>query len=59
MKKSFVNYQLSIIAVFAMLCSSCQQKQDWQLVWEDNFDAPELKPVEAGTPSCSTMLRRT
>ena len=42
MKKSFVNYQLSIIAVFAMLCSSCQQKQDWQLVWEDNFDAPEL-----------------
>ena len=42
MKKSFANYQLSIIAVFVMLCSSCQQKQDWQLVWEDNFDAPEL-----------------
>lgn len=42
MKKSFVNYQLPIIAVFAMLCSSCQQKHDWQLVWEDNFDAPEL-----------------
>ena len=42
MKKSFVNHQLSVIALLAVLCSACQSKQEWQLVWEDNFDSPEL-----------------